>query len=60
MIDKIKGSAQIERYQESSRTGVSCMKNIIESECKCSFGGVVWSIGRLKGVEIGTGVDVGK
>ena len=60
MIDRIKGSAQVDRYQKGSRTGVSCMKHIIKSECKCSFSGVVWSIGRLKGIEIGTGVDVGK
>ena len=45
----------------SGYKGSILMQNfIIESECKCSFGGVVWSIGRLKGVEIGTGVDVGK
>ena len=60
MVDRIKGGAQVERYQKGSRTSVSCMKHIIKSECKCSFGGVMWSIGRLKGVEIGTGVDVRK
>ena len=27
---------------------------------KCSFGGLVWSVGRLKGIEIAAGVDVGK
>ena len=37
VVDRIKGGAQVERYQKGSRTSVSCMKYIIKSECKCSF-----------------------
>ena len=61
VIDRVKGSIQIKRNQQSCRTSVDsmAMENIVESEIESSFSGVVWSVGRLERAEVGAGIDVG-